>query len=442
MFANIIEANELGQNFRDYILVDIRRSDHFLGYEKQGVKGHIMGAINFPIEWIPYINVEKKLSFAQQKGIDFTKKILIYDSDRNRLNQFIEYFSEYISIDIFFRLSNLKEYYDLYAENFYIFPGYQFIVSPEWVMDLINEESPDTYDGKGYLIFDANSIVNDGEIEGEVHSYYQQFENEHLPQATLLDISQMEDETLLNIRSFDEIKNYIEFKGISKDITVIVYSNSVTASYRAAFILYWAGVEKIRILDGGIKLWKQLGYPIESGPSKENKKGVFEREFPLHDDKVIITGKEIYAKQHKSKLKLVSIRAWEEHVGDISGYELLDSLSDEIVVGEPEGSIWGYCGRRIKKMDDYYSPDGRLRSPYEIAAIWKKQGINQNDPIAFYCGTGWRACTPLFMTFILGWEHTYLYDGCWIEWSRDDSLPNRVEPSCKLVKPDACNDYQ
>ena len=42
-------------------------------------------------------------------------------------------------------------------------------------------------------------------------------------------------------------------------------------------------------------------------------------------------------------------------------------------------------------MADYYDPDGTLRNPNEIFALWKTQGIEKGDKLAFYCGTGWRA---------------------------------------------------
>ena len=42
-------------------------------------------------------------------------------------------------------------------------------------------------------------------------------------------------------------------------------------------------------------------------------------------------------------------------------------------------------------MADYYDPDSTLRNPNEIFALWKTQGIEQGDKLAFYCGTGWRA---------------------------------------------------
>ncbi|MEM8070866.1 rhodanese-like domain-containing protein [Morganella morganii] len=90
-------------------------------------------------------------------------------------------------------------------------------------------------------------------------------------------------------------------------------------------------------------------------------------------------------------------------------------------------------------MSDYYDPDGTLRNPEEIFALWKTQGIEPTDQVAFYCGTGWRASVSWFMTQLAGWENSRIYDGGWNAWQMDPTLP--VLNNIQSQKPAALNDY-
>ena len=92
-------------------------------------------------------------------------------------------------------------------------------------------------------------------------------------------------------------------------------------------------------------------------------------------------------------------------------------------------------------MADYYDPDGTLRNPNEIFALWKTQNINEGDKLAFYCGTGWRATVPWFMTIVAGWKDTYIYDGGWNAWQMDSKFPVQKGAPNNMQKPDSKNDY-
>lgn len=65
-------------------------------------------------------------------------------------------------------------------------------------------------------------------------------------------------------------------------------------------------------------------------------------------------------------LKLISNRSWDEYTGKTSGYDYIP------LAGEPEGAIWGFVGKDASDMSDYYDPDGTLRNPNEIFALWKE----------------------------------------------------------------------
>lgn len=107
----------------------------------------------------------------------------------------------------------------------------------------------------------------------------------------------------------------------------------------------------------------------------------------------------------------------------------------------PKGAIWGFAGSDASSMQDYYDSDGTFRNPLEIVSLWNGLGINQGEPVAFYCGTGWRATIPWEMTQMLGWDKAVLFDGGWNEWQMDPSLPIQEGAPNGMKQPDSKNDF-
>ena len=58
-----------------------------------------------------------------------------------------------------------------------------------------------------------------------------------------------------------------------------------------------------------------------------------------------------------------------------------------------------------------------------IETMWREAGIVREQHAAFYCGTGWRASLAFFYAWLMGWERISVYDGGWMEWSREPSNP-------------------
>lgn len=58
-----------------------------------------------------------------------------------------------------------------------------------------------------------------------------------------------------------------------------------------------------------------------------------------------------------------------------------------------------------------------------MALTQELKGITKENEIAFYCGTGWRACVPWLMAYENGWTNVKLYDGGWFAWQMDETNP-------------------
>jgi thiosulfate/3-mercaptopyruvate sulfurtransferase len=123
---------------------------------------------------------------------------------------------------------------------------------------------------------------------------------------------------------------------------------------------------------------------------------------------------------------LVSIRSWEEFLGNVSGYNYIGPR------GRIAGAVWGNCGTDAYHMQHYRSLDNTMRDYHEIATNWREVGITPEKRVAFYCGTGWRASETFFYAYLMGWERVAVYDGGWLEWSSDPANPIEIgEPERK-----------
>lgn len=422
-------------------LVDTRQDSFFNGYaDDLGVKGHIIGAVQFPIEWLNNINENKLESFIINKGIPKNKEIILYDADPDRSIKFYHILKEKLNFPFVSIFNNLGQLYKEQSDLFFQFPNFQYFVSPHWLKKLMSDENVDQNNNNGYQIFEVNSSLIDTMPDEEFNAY-DLYCQKHIPTAVYLNLNYLEDQNTLNISIHDKVLSYLSQIGIDNRKTQILYSRNPSAAARAAFILKWAGIEDVRLLNGSIGTWEKLGFPLEQKANSSNKTNIqVSKDYP-NEHMRIEDGRDIYNLQLENKIKLVSVRSWEEHVGIKGGYENLPSIANEMTVGEPYNAIWGFAGSKIKKMEDYYDPDGSYRNPHEIAYLWRTQGITPEDRVAFYCGTGWRACLPYFYSLILGWENTCLYDGSWIDWQKKE-LPRLDKKQVEnKMRPDNLNDY-
>lgn len=433
MDSRILSKDEflLCLNKKKYQVVDTRIAQSYNGFYEDGVKGHIKNSINFPVEWLDYIIDKKASQFVQDKGIEKNNIVIITDISYTRAIRVYDYLYWKCEIKEIRLFIELEQLYISNPEVFNSYPGFEMLVSSEWVLDLINGNTPEGAKDK-YLIFYCNSNTNQNDY------HYRKYLDIHIQGAGYINVDELESNPLWDINDFESVKTFFEKKGISNEFTVVLYSES-SAAYRVWLILTWFGIEDVRVMDGGPREWYRKALPVDNGEETTFQHTSIDIFCPKNSDIVIQTGKEILELQKSKNLKLVSVRSWEEFSCVIDGYDDHPDIKKNMRrVGEPQGAIWGYAS---KNMKGYYNPDGTLRNPDEIKRLFEMQGLTENDLIAFYCGTGWRATVPLFITKMLGWKNTHLYGGSWIEWEKDLSLPVKEASLVLENEPSGLNDY-
>ncbi|HET7642960.1 MAG TPA: rhodanese-like domain-containing protein [Nitrososphaeraceae archaeon] len=87
------------------------------------------------------------------------------------------------------------------------------------------------------------------------------FLTEHIPSAKNIPYTMLGDDNHI-LRPIDEIKRFIENRGISPDAEIITYCGSVgTLSGLAFYALKLAGIKNVKLYSKSFKDWKSLGKP-------------------------------------------------------------------------------------------------------------------------------------------------------------------------------------
>ena len=420
-----IETKELLDNLNNpnYVIIDSRQDSLYNGFKDKNTTrgGHIPNAVQFSCSWLDSIAPDKFESFAAGKGITKDKTLVFYDSNLDNL--------ACISADFAAKGYKTRVFNDFisYANADYPlehFQNFQYSVSPEWTNSVLKGEKSETYDNDKFAIFE----VSWGPLE-KSQGYVQ-----HIVGAYHFDTDWIENGPIWNLSSPEVIKQNLLKNGITADKTIILYSDNQLAAYRVFWALKWAGVKDVRVLNGNLSTWMDANLPTETTVNTPIPETHFGATIPANPAIDIETPKEIMLAQQNG-LKLISNRAWDEYTGKVSGYDYIPGK------GEPQGAIWGFAGTDSSNMADFYDPDGTLRNPNEIFALWKTQGIEKGNKLAFYCGTGWRAGVPWFMTHFAGWKDTLIYDGGWNQWQMDSVYPVQKGAPNNMTKPDSKNDF-
>ncbi|WP_299014013.1 sulfurtransferase [uncultured Photobacterium sp.] len=386
----------------DIQVIDCRSSNHYNGWPEgtnnQG--GHYPGAINFDSDWLSTLRPPHLEHLLQDKGVEFNKSTYLY-CEQEKANVLSEQLN---SIGIK-NISVLSQKIGDYEGNIERLPNFKQLVSPEWLQQVINGESALYAPEKGFKVVEV--------AWGPPTKYLAA----HIPGALYLNTNNIESEPWWNRVDDKKLKDVIKDLGIRFDTTVVLYGRDNTAAARAASILMYAGVEDVRLLNGGWKSWVNAGYITEPMLNTATAKVDFGRPIPSRSDLIIDVpeAKNILADpEHKS---LVSIRSWDEYTGKTSGYRYIKPM------GRITGSKWGHAGSDAYHLEHFRNPDDTMISADIIEAFWKHWGIEKTQQVSFYCGTGWRAAEVFFYAHVMGWDNISVFDGGWFEWSGDPANP-------------------
>lgn len=417
---NHVSTKELSTSIenKDVRIIDVRSVDAYNGWKMKGEArgGHIKGAKSLPLKWTKYIDW---IEIVRSKGILPENQIVIYSYSANESDTVAKLFvrAGYTEVSVYGHF--LDEWVGTPELPMEKLERYTQLVYAEWVKSISSGDTLPKHNGGKAVICHAHYRNREAYLSG------------HIPGAIDIDTLALESPETWNRRSPEELQEALQQHGITADTTVVLYGKFLSpdnndpfpgsaaghiGAIRCAFIMMWAGVKDVRVLNGGFQSWKDVGYEISTEDVTKKPVNNFLAEIPAKPELAVDVPK---AKEllKSTDGELVCVRSWSEFIGEVSGYNYIEKK------GRIPGAIWGNCGTDAYHMENYRNLDHTTREYHEIAAIWKDTGITPDKHLAFYCGTGWRGSEAFFNAWLMGWPRVSVFDGGWFEWSNDPDNP-------------------
>lgn len=193
--------------------------------------------------------------------------------------------------------------------------------------------------------------------------------------------------------------------GLDDADSVVVYDDyrSVAAA-RAWWLLRRAGVDDVRVLDGGLAAWRAAGLPLEQG-------------------EVVPARGSVTLGDPAGGLTIDEAAAWPERG------VLLDARAPERYRGEtePYDPIAGHIPGAVNLPADAVLNGEAFASPAAIRAALEAVGATDGTPIAAYCGSGLTAAHTALAGAAAGID-VAVYPGSWSQWSNTPGRPVATGP--------------
>ncbi|WP_329549285.1 sulfurtransferase [Streptomyces sp. NBC_01356] len=196
--------------------------------------------------------------------------------------------------------------------------------------------------------------------------------------------------------------------GVRDGQPVVVYDDlGNTAAARAWWLLRYAGVAEVTLLDGALGAWRSAGLPLESGAPADPSPG----DVVLRPDRLQTVDVDGAADLAATGL-LLDARAAERYRGEV---EPVDPRAGHI-----PGAISAPTGENL-------AADGTFLPAEVLRKRFADKGADATSRIGVYCGSGVTAAHQIAALAIAGYEAT-LFPGSWSAWSADPARPAATGP--------------
>jgi thiosulfate/3-mercaptopyruvate sulfurtransferase len=206
----------------------------------------------------------------------------------------------------------------------------------------------------------------------------------------------------------DDLQRDARCWGLREGQPVVVYDdNGGLAAARAWWLLRWAGISDVRILDGALSAWRLAGFELETGePVPE-----------LGDVRLggghmpVVTADEAAAVAREGVL--LDARAEERYRGET---EPVDARAGHI-----PGALSAPATANL-------TPDGTFAAAQELRRRYTALGAAPDRQVAVYCGSGVTAAHDIAALEMAG-VRAALYPGSWSQWSADPAREVATGPA-------------
>jgi thiosulfate/3-mercaptopyruvate sulfurtransferase len=203
--------------------------------------------------------------------------------------------------------------------------------------------------------------------------------------------------------SIEDLQKAARRWGIRQGQPVVIYDDlGNTAAARAWWLLRYAGLGRVTLLDGALGTWRAAGLPLEQGPPADPSPG----DVALRAGGLPVADADTAAELAVSGL-LLDARAGERYRGEV---EPVDPRAGHI-----PGAVSAPTGENL-------AADGTFLPAEELRKRFEERGAATARRIGVYCGSGVTAAHQIAALEIAGYE-AVLFPGSWSAWSADPARP-------------------
>ncbi len=277
---------------------------------------------------------------------------------------------------------------------------------PEYLIEAADLAA--TLDDPNLKVFDATVHLVPAEKGYRAESGLADYEKAHIPGAAFLDQIRAVSDTStglgFSLPEAEALEAGLRSVGIAEGDRIVVYSTGhMMWATRAWWLLHYAGLDNVAVLNGGFAAWQAAGLETSAEATSFAAGDVTVRVRP---DRFVNQAQVLDA------------------IGD-DAVCTVNALSPDVYTGEGKMS-YGRKGHITGSVNVHYDAlleAGRFRPAAELKAALASQGLLDAERVIAYCGGGISATIDALACLLVGKNEVAVYDGSMSEWVRDEALP-------------------
>jgi thiosulfate/3-mercaptopyruvate sulfurtransferase len=292
--------------------------------------------------------------------------------------------------------------------------SHQPLVEAAWLADHLTEPTLRIVDLRWRSDGSGHDLYRAGHIPGAVHLDWQQ------------DLADTRDGIRYLLLPPERFAAVMSAAGIGDETRVVAYAET---DHSGATRLWWAlkyyGHEQVAVLNGGLNQWLSEAHPLTTHTDHPPPAQFTARPQPNW----LVTAAEIEQNLNLPGTCLVDTRPPEQFAGRAmwtpEGSLYLPVGQDWVEVdgrmmrsGRIPGAISQVAAHNLEPADNW-----RFLSPERLQQRARAAGIQPEQQVIAYCGSGNSATLGLFALYLAGYRNLALYDASWEEWGTGPDHP-------------------
>jgi thiosulfate/3-mercaptopyruvate sulfurtransferase len=226
----------------------------------------------------------------------------------------------------------------------------------------------------------------------------------HLPMAL---ITQASNGTPGMLAPLEVVRQALGDRGITQESQVVIYDDfGGYPATRLFWVLDYLGHPRVSVLQGGFDLWQQEARPLSQAIAQLQSTPYKAVPDP---SKVADLGWVVSHLQDPGVLRL-DARSPAEFTGQVPGHQI-----------ERPGHIPGAVN--VDWVNNVTASPRLFKAAADLTRFYQQAGVTPDQEIVVYCRTGMRASHDYFVLRLLGYPRVRLYDGSYVEWSANATVP-------------------